>query len=48
MPRYLTVLSIFVEAAANTLIAFAARAGATAADNDGDHSPFTNALLPSI
>jgi hypothetical protein len=37
-----------VEAAANTLIAFAARAGATAADNDGDHSPFTNALLKHL
>ena len=31
-----------VDATANTLIAFAARAGATAADNDGEHSPFTN------
>jgi len=37
-----------VDATANTLIAFAARAGATAADNDGEHSPFTNALLKHI
>jgi hypothetical protein len=30
---------------ANTLIAFAAKAGSTAADGDGMHSPFTTALL---
>jgi Caspase domain len=37
-----------VDATANTLIAFAARAGATAADNDGEHSPFTNALIKHL
>lgn len=29
----------------NTFIAFAAKEGSTAADGDGDHSPFTTALL---
>ena len=28
----------------NTLIAYAAKAGSTAEDGDGDHSPFTTAL----
>ena len=32
----------------NTLIAFAAKAGSTAADGVGDHSPFTTALLNNI
>jgi hypothetical protein len=32
----------------NTLIAFAARAGSTAQDGDGAHSPFTNALLKHL
>jgi hypothetical protein len=37
-----------VEPTANTLIAFAAKAGSTAADSDGEHSPFTNALLKHL
>jgi hypothetical protein len=32
----------------DTLIAFAARAGSTAADGDGKHSPFTTALLKNL
>jgi uncharacterized caspase-like protein len=32
----------------NTLIAYAARAGSTAEDGDGDHSPFTTALLSHL
>ena len=32
----------------NTLIAFAAKAGSTADDGDGEHSPFTEALLKHI
>ena len=32
----------------DTLIAFAARAGSTAADGDGKHSPFTTALLNNL
>lgn len=32
----------------NTLIAYAARAGQTAEDGDGDHSPFTTALLTHL
>jgi uncharacterized caspase-like protein len=32
----------------NTLIAFAARAGSTAQDGDGAHSPFTSALLKHL
>ncbi len=32
----------------NTLIAYAAKAGSTAADGDSDHSPFTAALLKHI
>ena len=33
---------------ANTLIAFAAKAGSTASDGDGAHSPFTTALLKHL
>ena len=32
----------------DTLIAFAAKAGSTAADGDGKHSPFTTALLKNL
>ena len=32
----------------NTLIAFAAKAGSTASDGDGAHSPFTTALLQHL
>jgi hypothetical protein len=32
----------------NTLIAFAAKAGSTASDGDGAHSPFTSALLKHL
>ncbi len=32
----------------NTFIAFAAREGSTAADGDGEHSPFTTALLKHL
>jgi hypothetical protein len=32
----------------NTLIAFAAKAGSVAQDGDGDHSPFTEALLAHL
>ena len=32
----------------NTLIAYAAKAGSTASDGDGDHSPFTTALLKQL
>jgi uncharacterized caspase-like protein len=32
----------------NTLIAFAAKGGAPAEDGDGDHSPFTTALLDNL
>ena len=32
----------------NTLIAYAAKAGSTAEDGDGDHSPFTTALLDNL
>jgi Caspase domain/Domain of unknown function (DUF4189)/Putative peptidoglycan binding domain len=32
----------------NTLIAFAAKAGSTASDGDGAHSPFTTALLDQL
>jgi hypothetical protein len=32
----------------DTLIAFAAKAGSTAADGDGEHSPFTAALLKNL
>src|SRR5262245_47254653 len=32
----------------NTLIAYAAKAGSTAADGDGKHSPFTVALLKNL
>jgi hypothetical protein len=32
----------------NTLIAFSAKAGSTAADGDGEHSPFTIALLKHL
>ncbi len=32
----------------DTLIAFAAKAGSTAADGDGRHSPFTSALLKNL
>lgn len=32
----------------DTLVAFAAKAGMTAADGDGDHSPFTTALLDNL
>jgi len=32
----------------DTLIAYAAKAGSTASDSDGDHSPFTNALLKHL
>ena len=38
--------SIFLQA--DTLVAFAAKAGMTAADGSGDHSPFTAALLDSL
>lgn len=34
--------------ASNTLIAFAAKAGSTAQDGDGAHSPFTSALLKHL
>jgi hypothetical protein len=34
-----------VSGVADTLVAFAAKAGSTAADGDGAHSPFTSALL---
>jgi formylglycine-generating enzyme required for sulfatase activity len=34
--------------ATNTLVAYAAKAGSTAADGDGDHSPFTAALLKHL
>jgi hypothetical protein len=33
---------------ADVLVAYAAAAGATAADGDGDHSPFTSALLDNL
>jgi uncharacterized caspase-like protein len=32
----------------NTLIAYAAKAGSTASDGDGEHSPFTTALLKQL
>jgi hypothetical protein len=32
----------------DTLVAFAAKAGSTAVDGDGDHSPFTSAILKHI
>ncbi len=32
----------------NTLVAYAAKAGSTASDGDGDHSPFTTALLQQL
>jgi hypothetical protein len=32
----------------DTLIAYAAKAGSTASDSDGDHSPFTKALLKHL
>src|SRR5205807_8356694 len=32
----------------NTLIAYAAKAGSTASDGAGDHSPFTTALLKQL
>jgi uncharacterized caspase-like protein len=32
----------------NTLIAYAAKAGSTASDGDGDHSPFTTGLLKQL
>lgn len=32
----------------DTLIAYAARAGSTAEDGDGDHSPFTTAILKNL
>jgi Caspase domain/Putative peptidoglycan binding domain len=32
----------------NTLIAYAAKAGSTAADGEGQHSPFTSALLDNL
>jgi uncharacterized caspase-like protein len=32
----------------DTLVAFAAKAGMTAADGDGDHSPFTTAVLDNL
>ena len=32
----------------NTLIAYAAKAGSTAEDGDGNHSPFTTALLENL
>ena len=35
-------------ASSDTLVAFAARAGSTAADGDTQHSPFTSALLKNI
>ena len=35
-------------ATTDTLVAFAAKAGMTAADGSGDHSPFTAALLDSL
>jgi hypothetical protein len=35
-------------AGSNTLIAFAAKAGSTAQDGDGAHSPFTSALLKHL
>ena len=38
-------LARVVPSTSNTLVAFAARAGSTAADGDGPHSPFTTALL---
>lgn len=35
-------------AMSNTLVAFAAKAGSTASDGDGTHSPFTSALLDHL
>jgi hypothetical protein len=35
-------------ASADTLIAYAAKAGSTAEDGDGEHSPFTTALLANL
>ena len=32
----------------DTLIAYAAKAGSTAEDGDGQHSPFTNAILKNL
>ena len=32
----------------DTLIAYAAKAGSTADDGDGDHSPFTTSLLKNL
>ena len=41
-------LAVVEPTTSNTLIAFAARAGSTAADGDGPNSPFTAALLEHI
>lgn len=41
-------LKEFAPTSSNTLIAFAARAGATAADGTGTNSPFTTALLKNL
>ena len=37
-----------LEPGSNTLVAFAAKAGSTASDGDGAHSPFTTALLKHL
>ena len=37
-----------LEPGSNTLVAFAAKAGSTASDGDGAHSPFTSALLKHL